>query len=148
MLERIKPALAAVDPAAFAVCYGGIDPSPGQVKLLNAICSPAPEQRQIVAKVLRGGGKTRCAAIAFAWLFLNDPSWRIFVLSGAYWQARRLYQYFMPLVTNSEIFPQDWLLSEPTQFTLYMIQARREPRGSHSECQENTWRPRRHTMHR
>ena len=115
-LKRIKRALAVVDPAAFAVCYGQINPSPGQVKFLNAICSPAPEHRQIVAKVLRGGGKTRNAAIAFAWLFLNDPSWRIFVLSGAYWQARRLYQYFMPLVKNPEIFPQDWLINEPTQY--------------------------------
>jgi hypothetical protein len=46
---------------------------------------------QFVAKALKRGGKTKCAAIAFASAFLHDPTPKIFVLSGTYWQARRLY---------------------------------------------------------
>lgn len=112
----MRPALARKSPANLAAAYAGIEPSPGQQRFMKAICSQDPQHKQIVAKVLRGGGKTKCAAVSFAWLFLNDPTLKIFVLSGAYWQARRLYQYFLPLVTNAELFPPDWLVGEPTQY--------------------------------
>jgi len=109
-LRLLKPSLARANPAALAISYADIELSPGQLRFVKAICHPDP--KQLVAKVLRGGGKTKCAAIAFAWAFLNDPTLKIFVLSGTYWQARRLYQYFLPLVTNPELFPQDWLAGE------------------------------------
>ena len=114
VLRQLKPALAKADPITLAINYADMDPSPGQIQFIKAINSPDP--RQLVAKVLRGGGKTKCAAVAFAWAFLQDPTLKIFVLSGAYWQARRLYQYFLPLVTNPELYPRDWLVGEPTQY--------------------------------
>ena len=138
--KTLKLALVHEDPACLARFYGEIDPSPGQVRFLNAICSPDPKHKQLVAKVMRGGGKTKCAAIGLAWLLLRDPSWRIFVLSGAYWQARRLYQYFLPIVTNPELFPQSWLVDEPTQYlTLFrqggslevLTTSQRRIRGGH-----------------
>jgi hypothetical protein len=99
-----------------AVQYGGMKTSPGQTRFMDAIVSQAPEHAQIVAKILRGGGKTKSAAIAFAHLLRHDQTWRIFVQSGSFWQARRLYQYFLPLVTNEELFSPDWLVGEPTQY--------------------------------
>jgi len=82
---------------------------------MNAIVSKAPEHRQVVAKVHRKAGKTISVAIAFARLFKHDPTLKIFHLSGSYLQASRLYDYFKPLVTNRELFP-DALIGEPTRY--------------------------------
>jgi len=114
--RSVRRDLAKRNPTNLAISYAGIDPSPGQKKFMRAIVSQAPEHSQLVGKVLRGGGKTICCATAFAWLLSNDPTWRIFVLSGSYWQARRLYSYFLPLITNPDIIPSDWLKGEPTQY--------------------------------
>jgi hypothetical protein len=82
---------------------------------MDDIVSPAPEHRQVVAKVHRKAGKTICVAISFASLFKKMPWLRIFHLSGSYLQASRLYDYFKPLVTNQELFP-DALVGEPTKY--------------------------------
>ncbi|MFI5449674.1 MAG: phage terminase large subunit [Candidatus Bathyarchaeia archaeon] len=102
------------NPAALASIYGGIDPSPGQIRLIKAICSQDPQHSQIIVKAPRGSGKTSIVAISFAYLHRIDPTWKILVQSGSYQQARYLYSYYQPLITNSELFPQDQLLHEPT----------------------------------
>ena len=94
--------------------YGKTEPSPGQAAFMKAICSKDSKYRQVVAKVHRKGGKTKSVATSFACLFMQDPKLRIFHLSGSYLQASRLYDYFKPLVTNQELFP-DALAGEPTR---------------------------------
>jgi hypothetical protein len=89
--------------------------SPGQIRFVKAIVSREPEDKQLVAKVHRKAGKTKCGAVAFATIFKQDPTVKIFHLSGSYWQANRLYEYFKPLVTNPELFP-DELASKPTTY--------------------------------
>jgi hypothetical protein len=95
--------------------YASMDPSPGQRAFMRAIYSREPQYRQVVAKVHRKGGKTKSAAVTFASLFRLDPTLRIFHLSGSYLQASRLYDYFKPLVTNQELFP-DALEDEPKKY--------------------------------
>jgi hypothetical protein len=89
--------------------------SPGQLGFVRAICTRDPEYRQVVAKTPRKGGKTKSVAVAFAIILKEDPTLRIFHLSGSYLQASRLYDYFKPLVTNEELFP-DALEGEPTKY--------------------------------
>jgi len=113
-LLALKPALARTSLFDFARLYADMVPSPGQLRFMLAIIAEA--SCQLVVKVLRGGGKTKCAAVAFAFMLLQNPRLRIFVLSGSYWQARRLYQYFLPLVANPELFPAGSLVGEPTQY--------------------------------
>ena len=95
--------------------YSKMEPSPGQSAFIRAICSKDPKYTQVVAKVHRKGGKTRAVATAFAFLLKQDPTLRIFHLSGSYLQASRLYEHFKPLVTNQELFP-DALVGEPTKY--------------------------------
>lgn len=104
-----------LDPVAVAMAYGDMEPSPGQATFMRAICSKDPKYRQVVAKVHRKGGKTKSVATSFACLFKQDPKLRIFHLSGSYLQASRLYDYFKPLATNQELFP-DALAGEPTKY--------------------------------
>ncbi len=111
----MKLALAHKDPISLASLYAKTNPSPGQTRFMEAICSTAPEHRQIVVKTCRKGGKTISVAVAFASLFLTEPTIRIFHLSGSYLQASRLYDYFKPIVVNEELFP-DALESEPTRY--------------------------------
>jgi hypothetical protein len=92
-----------------------MDPSPGQIRFMNAIVSPDPAHKQVVAKVHKKAGKTKSVAVSFAWLFKQDPTLRIFHLSGSYLQASRLYDYFKPIVTSQEFFP-DALEGEPTRY--------------------------------
>ena len=107
--------LAASSPVALAILYAGMDPSPGQRAFMRAIYSKEPKYRQVVAKVHRKGGKTKSVAIAFASLFLLDPTLRIFHLSGSYLQASRLYDYLKPILMNQELFPNA-LEAEPTKY--------------------------------
>jgi len=115
--RNARSALVQVDPTALAYLYGNITLSPGQTRLVRRITSPLQlgEVRQIVLKVHRKGGKTNCLGIGFAHLFQQDQTLRIFHLSGSYLQASRLYDYFRPLITNQELFP-DALDGEPTRF--------------------------------
>ncbi len=115
--RNARSALVQVDPVALAYLYGNITLSPGQARLVRRISSPLEpgEVRQIIVKVHRKGGKTDCLATGFANLFQQDPTLRIFHLSGSYLQASRLHDYFRPLVTNEELFP-DALDGEPTRF--------------------------------
>ena len=138
--KNAKVALAQVEPVAFAAFYGGIDPSPGQCRFLSAICSQDPRESQLIAKTPRGGGKTKVAAMAFAWLLRNDPTWRIFVHSGSYEQAHYLYSYFKPVVMNPEVFPSEWLAAEPSQsltsfrqggFLRVLAASEKQSRGGH-----------------
>lgn len=115
-MKTLKSGLARVNPETLAYLYADVELSPGQVRLVKAIAEINRSLAQHVAKVLRGGGKTKGAAIGITSAFMQDPTLRIFVLSGAYWQARRLYQYFLPLIKNPELIPSDWLVSEPTQY--------------------------------
>jgi hypothetical protein len=92
-----------------------MDPSPGQRAFMRAIYSREPKYRQVVAKVHRKAGKTKSVAVTLASLFRKDPTLRIFHLSGSYLQASRLYDYFKPLATNQELFP-DALEEEPTKY--------------------------------
>jgi hypothetical protein len=95
--------------------YADMLPSRGQTRFIKAIVSREPEDKQVVAKVHRKGGKTKSVAVSFASIFKQDPKVRIFHLSGSYLQASRLYDYFKPLVTNGELFP-DALIEEPTKY--------------------------------
>lgn len=113
--QNARAALIQVDPISLAYLYGDMTPSPGQACFIRAICSPDPKYRQVVAKVHRKGGKTRSVATAFAWLLKQDPTLKIFHLSGSYLQASRLYEHFKPIVTNPELFP-DALEGEPTKY--------------------------------
>jgi len=90
-----------------------MDPSPGQARLMRGICDPSI--MQLIAKVHRGAGKTICAGVSFATLHRIDPTWKIFVHSGSFAQARYLYGYYRPMILNPEFMPQDWLIDEPTQ---------------------------------
>jgi len=110
-----RPILAKLNPICLAESYADMKPSPGQIAFIRAICSEAPKDRQVVAKVHRKAGKTKSVAVSFAWLFKQDPTLRIFHLSGSWLQASRLYDYFKPLVTNQELFP-DALEGEPTRY--------------------------------
>jgi hypothetical protein len=93
-----------------------MDPSPGQIPALQAVTSPDPAFSSIIIKAPRGGGKTKLGAAAFAYLQRIDPTWKIFVQSGSYRQARYLYSYYKPIVLNPDIFPQDWLVGKPTMY--------------------------------
>jgi len=103
------------DPVSIALLYARpeIDPSPGQAQYMRDICDPSI--MQLIAKVHRGAGKTICAAISFATLHRLDPTWRIFVHSGSFSQARYLYNYYRPMILDPEFMPQDWIVDEPTQ---------------------------------
>jgi len=114
-ISSLKAALSARNPVALAINYADMDPSPGQIRFIKAICSPMPQCKQLVVKVHRKGGKTKSVAVGFASLFKRDPTLRIFHLSGSYLQASRLYDYFKPIVTNPELFP-DALEAEPTKY--------------------------------
>lgn len=114
-MRNWKLSLAANNPIALAIEYAGMQPSPGQCQFMLGIVSREPQYRQVVAKVHRKGGKTKCVAVAFASLFAQYPTLRIFHISGSYLQASRLYDYFKPLVTNQELFP-DALVGEPTKY--------------------------------
>ena len=94
-----------------------MDPSPGQIEFIRDITNPQPPAwpHHVIAKVMRGAGKTKCCGVSFAWIHRTDPTKRIFVQSGSFLQARRLYSYYLPLIQNPELFPQDWLVGEPTQ---------------------------------
>jgi len=115
--NELRQSLALDNPITFAIEFANIDPTPGQTRLILDITNKNPPSwpDQHIVKLLRGGGKTSSAAVAFAWLLRDDPTWRIFVQSGSFLQARRLYSYFRPLVINPELFPQEWLVGEPTQ---------------------------------
>ena len=128
------------NPAALATIYGGMELSPGQLGLLTAICSSDPKYSQIIAKAPRGGGKTKIAAIAIAWLLLNDRRLRIFVHSGSYEQAQYLYTYFKPVVSNPSLFRPEWFEGEPTQdltkfkeggFLKILAASEKQSRGGH-----------------
>jgi hypothetical protein len=114
-LTTLRVSLANNNPIALALGYADMDPSPGQARFIKAICSQDPKYKQLVAKVHRKAGKTKCVAVAFASLFKQNPKLRIFHLSGSYWQASRLYAYFKPIVTNSELFGGS-LEGEPTKY--------------------------------
>ncbi len=92
--------LAKADPVCLGLLFAGMDASPGQVRFINAVVSADRGDRQIVAKVHRKAGKTLCVAVALAWLFMNDPSLRVFHLAGSFIQANRLYQHFRPLISR------------------------------------------------
>jgi hypothetical protein len=139
-LKVLKLTLVRKNPVALATDYGDMHLSLGQLRLLNAICSRDPKYSQIIVKTPRGGGKTKIAAMAFAWLLLTDRTWRIFVHSGSFEQARYLYGYFKPLVTNPELFPPDWLEHEPTRratefkeggYLRILAASERQSRGGH-----------------
>ena len=139
-LNSLKQALVVRNPAALALIHGGIDPSPGQIKLMKAICSRDPQHSQIIVKAPRGSGKTCIAAISFAYLHLTDPTWKILVQSGSLEQARYLYSYYHPLITNPELFPQDRFLREPTNdivrfkaggFLRVLTASEKQSRGGH-----------------
>lgn len=107
---------------------------------MNAICSQDPQHSQIIVKAPRGSGKTSIAAISFAYLHRTDPTWKILVQSGSYEQARYLYSYYQPLITNLELFPQDQLLHEPTEdlvqfkaggFLRVLTASEKQSRGDH-----------------
>jgi len=104
------------DPAAVSIAFAGLELSPGQKRLARAICSTELRHRQLVVKVMRGGGKTGTAATAFATALRNDPTRRIFTLSGSYWQALRLYGRFQSLITNPQFMPPNWLDGPPTRY--------------------------------
>jgi len=80
---------------------------------MDGICDPSIIQ--LIAKVHRGAGKTICAAVSFATLHRLDPTYKIFVHSGSFAQARYLYNYYRPMILDPEFIPQDWLIDEPTQ---------------------------------
>ena len=135
-----KQALTLNNPAALALLYSDLDPSPTQISLMKAICSQDPKHSQIIVKAPRGSGKTNIVAIAFAYLHTTDPTWRILVQSGSYEQARHLYSYYQPLITNPELFPQDQLLHQPTRnltqfkaggYLRILPASEKQSRGSH-----------------
>jgi len=107
---------------------------------MNAICSQDPQNSQIIVKAPRGSGKTYIAAISFAYLHRTDPTLKILVQSGSYEQARHLYSYYQPLITNPELFPQHQLLHEPTAnltrfkaggYLRILTASEKQSRGSH-----------------
>jgi len=114
-ITNLKRNLATRNPIALAINYADMVPSRGQTRFIKAIVSRGPEDKQVVAKVHRKGGKTKSVAVSFASIFKQDPKVRIFHLSGSYLQASRLYDYIKPLVTNQELFPNA-LEAEPTKY--------------------------------
>jgi len=102
-----------LNPLALAILYTGKELSVGQQKFVRAIISRDPADRQLVAKVLRKGGKTFCVALAFATLFFNDPTLRIFHLSGSHLQASRLYDYLLPILLTPGLYH---LVGQPTKY--------------------------------
>jgi hypothetical protein len=104
-----------VDPVEFATKHLRMVLSEQHKACLLAITSQDPADSQIVIKTPRGGGKTLLVAAGFGFLHRADPTWKLLVHSGSFKEAQELYSYYKPLVTNSEIFPQDWLKNEPTQ---------------------------------
>ena len=111
----LKLSNAISDVAAFAIQYAKMQPSKTQMQFMDAIVSDDPAYSQIIAKTNRGGGKTQSTAISLAWKQTLDPTLNIFVLSGSFEQARHLYGYYSPLITDPEWFPQEELKHEPTQ---------------------------------
>ena len=139
-LLSLKPQLASLSPRNLAILYAQIDPSPGQVNLMKGIVSDDLTFSQIIGKTVRGGGKTKIAAVSFAHIQRHDPTRKIFVHSGSYEQARYLYGYYRPLILNPEYFPQDELLDEPTRsltqfrsggFLKVLAASERQSRGGH-----------------
>jgi len=104
------------DPAAVSVAFAGLELSPGQKHLARAICSNEERYRQLVVKVMRGGGKTGTAAIAFATALRNNPTRKIFALAGSYWQAQRLYDRFESIIATPEFMPPGSLDGPPTRY--------------------------------
>jgi hypothetical protein len=107
---------------------------------MNGIVNDDPAFNQIIAKTVRGGGKTKIAACCFAHIHRNHPDRKIFVHSGSYEQAHYLYGYYRPLILNPEYFPQDELLHEPTQsltefkhggFLKVLAASEKQSRGGH-----------------
>jgi hypothetical protein len=92
--------------------YAGISLSPGQKTFTNAVAELNTSLKQHVAMVLRGGGKSMCAGIGCASAHRQDPSLRIFVLAGSFWQAKRLYRYYRKLILNPQCFPQEWIIGK------------------------------------
>ena len=114
-LQGLRLQLAQSNPRNLAILHAAIDPSPGQIKFMDAIVSPDPRYRNLIAKVHTQAGKTISVAVSLAYLFLHNPKLRWFHLAGSFLQASRLYDYFKPIVTNSELFP-DALEGEPTRY--------------------------------
>jgi hypothetical protein len=117
-----------------------MDLSPGQTSLVKAIISQEPEYSQIIAKTVRGGGKTKSAAVAYAIAHRKDPKRKVFIHSGSFEQARYFYSYYRPLILNPDFFPQDELLYEPTQsltqfkhggFMKILSASEKQSRGGH-----------------
>jgi hypothetical protein len=118
----LDPAQAITDPVMLANLYRSINLSPGQTKFVQSVAELNTGLKQHVAKVLRGGGKSMCAGIGCASAHRQDPTLRIFVLAGSFWQAKRLYRHYMPLVTNPQFFPQEWIIGEPSQSLTQFVQ--------------------------
>lgn len=89
--------------------------SPGQQAFARAIVSDEPQDRNLIVLVHRRGGKTEAFGIGLATRFRINPKQHWFHLAGSYLQASRLYEVWLPLVTNPELFP-DMLIGEPTKF--------------------------------
>jgi len=115
-------------------------PSRGQTQLMRGIINDDPAYSQIIAKTVRGGGKTKVTAVSYAIIHRKDPSRKVFVHSGSFEQARYFYSYYRPLILNPEFFPQDRLLHEPTQsltqftdsgFMKILAASERQSRGGH-----------------
>ncbi len=115
VFQTIRSGLAESDPVLFAATYANVEFPPGQEEYYRRVCSLELQDRNVIGLVCRKGGKTKGLGIAYAYLFKQNPTLKIFHLSGSYLQASRLYEPFKPLVTNPEIFPNA-LVDEPTKF--------------------------------
>jgi len=89
----------------------------GQLALADYITSPRNgiELRQAICKVARGAGKTWAVATAYAYLHATDRTWKIFVHSGSFEQARYLYAYYAKFLRDPLLFPEDCFEGEPTR---------------------------------